>query len=75
MVPCKSNGISPFLMLYGREAIMPEKIDHTIYASSFDYKKAVAGHKEIFLDLQDMASKNNENKIQKSQEYFDRKLC
>ena len=44
MVPHEATGISPFLMLYGREAIMPEEIDHTTYASNSNYEKAVAGH-------------------------------
>ena len=43
-------------MLYGREAIMPEEIDHTVYASNLNYEKAVAGHIAKFLNLQDMAS-------------------
>ena len=73
MVPHEATGISPFLILYGREAIMPEEIDHNVYASNSNYEKAVAGHIEIFLNLQDMASKCNEEKIKKSREYFDRK--
>ena len=63
MVPQKATGISPFLMLYGREAIMPEEIDHTTFASNSDYEKAVAGHIAKILDLQEMASKNNKRKI------------
>ena len=52
---------------------MPEEIDHTVYASKSNYEKAVAGHIAKFLNLQDMASKCNEEKIQKSRKYFDRK--
>ena len=52
---------------------MPEEIDHTVYASNSNYEKAVAGHIAKILNLQDMASKCNEEKIWKSQEYFDRK--
>ena len=39
MVPHEATGIFPFLMLYGREAIMPEEIDHTVYVSNSDYGK------------------------------------
>ena len=52
MVPQEATGISPFLILYGREAIMPEEIDHTIYASNLDYEKPVAGHIAKVLNLQ-----------------------
>ena len=45
---------------------MPEEIDHTMYASNSNYKKAVAGHIAKVLYLQDLESKNNEEKIQKS---------
>ena len=66
MVPHEAIEISPFLMLYGQDAIMPEEIDHTMYASNSNYKKAAAGHIAKVLNLQDMASKNNEEKVQKS---------
>ena len=49
---------------------MPEEIDHTVYASNSNYEKAVAGHIAKILNLQDMASKCNEEKIQKSREYY-----
>ena len=66
IVPHEATGISLFLMLYGREATMPEEIEHTLYASNTDDKKAVAGYIAKFLNMQKMASKNNERKIQKS---------
>ena len=52
---------------------MPEEIDHTVYASNSNYEKAVAGHIANFLNLQDVVSKCNEEKILKFWEYFDRK--
>ena len=52
---------------------MPDKMDHTVYASNSNYENAVAGHIAKFLNLQDMASKCNEEKIQNSWELFDRK--
>ena len=42
---------------------MPEEIDHTAYALNLDYEKAVAGHIANVLNLQDMVSKNNEEKV------------
>ena len=41
MVPHEAMGMSPFLMLYGCEALLPEEIDHTRYGSDVDFKKAV----------------------------------
>ena len=49
-------------MLYGREAIIPEEIDHTAYALNTNYEKAVVGHMAKNLNLQEMARKNNERK-------------
>ena len=46
---------------------MPEEIDHTVYASNSNYENAVAGHIAKILNLQDMASKCNEENIQKSE--------
>ena len=37
MVPHEATRISPILMLYGQEAIMPKEIDHTMYASNPNY--------------------------------------
>ena len=70
MVPHEATKIPHFLILYEQEDFMPEEIENTMYASNSNYKKAVAGHIAKVFNLQDMASKNNEEKIQKSQEYF-----
>ena len=45
---------------------MTEELDHTMYASNSNYEKAVEGHIAKVLNLQDMTSKKNEEKIQKS---------
>ena len=34
----------PFLMLYGREALLPEEIEHNRYGSDSDYEKPVERH-------------------------------
>ena len=66
MMPQEATGISQFLMLYGRKAIMPEEIGHTTYALEKRLqKKAVAGHIAKILNLQEMASNNNEVKYKK----------
>ena len=36
--------MSPFLMLYGREALVPEEILHVMYTSNDSYKVAVERH-------------------------------
>ena len=45
MVPHKVTGMSLLSTLYGCEALLPEKIEHTRYDSDEDYEKAVAGHR------------------------------
>ena len=45
MVPHKVTGMSSLSMLYGYEALLPEKIERTRYDSDEDYEKAVAGHR------------------------------
>ena len=44
MVPYGSTGMSSFLMLYGQEALMPEKIPHVTYASNDSYEEAKEKH-------------------------------
>ena len=55
MVPHEATGMSPFLMLNGCEALLPEKIEHTRYGSNVNYEKAVAGHIEKMLGIQEQA--------------------
>ena len=73
MVPHEATGMSPFLMLYGREALLPEEIEHTTYGSDSDYEKAVERHIGRMLEIQELASQRNSGAIQRSKEYFDRK--
>ena len=53
MVPCETSGMSPFLMLYGRESLLPEEIEHTRYGSKINYEKAMAGNIEKMLGIQE----------------------
>ena len=73
MVLHEATGMSPFLMLYGREALLPEEIEHTTYGSDSDYKKAVERHIGWMLEIQELASQRNSGAIQRSKEYFDRR--
>lgn len=43
-VPHGSTGMSPCLMLYGREALKPEEIPHVTYSSNDSYEVAVEKH-------------------------------
>ena len=73
MVPHEGMGMLPFLMLYGREALLPEEIEHTTYGSDSNYEKAVERHIGRMLEIQELASQKNSGAIQRSKEYFDRK--
>ena len=74
MVPHGSTGMSPFLMLYGREALMPEEIPHVNYASKNSYEIAVEKYIEKMLAIHQEALKKNQISVQRSKEYFDRKF-
>ena len=71
MVPQEATGMSPFLMLYGREALLPEEIEHISYGFNVDYEKAVAGHIRKMLGIQEQALEKNAASIEKSWKYFD----
>ena len=74
MVPHGSTGMSPFLMLNGQEALMPEEILHVTYASNDSYEVAVEKHIRNMLAIHQEAINKNQVSIQRSKKYFDRKF-
>ena len=74
MVPHGSTGMSLFLMLYGREALMPEEIPHVTYASNISYEIAVEKHIEKMLAIHQEALKKNQMSVQRSKEYLTESL-
>ena len=73
MVPHESTGFSPFLIVYGRDAIMPEEIPHMTYLSNEDYKTAVEKHIRRMLAINEKAKEKNQESVRRSKEYFNRK--
>ena len=73
MVPHESTGFSPFLMMYGWEAIMPEETPHMTYLSNEDYETVVDKHIGRMLAINEKAGEKNQECVQRSKEYFDRK--
>ena len=63
--------MSPFLMLYGHEALLPEEMEHTRYGSNVDYEKAVSRHIEKMLGIQEQVLEKNAASIEKSWKQFD----
>ena len=66
--------MSPFLMLCGQEALMPEEIPHVTYASNISYEVAIEKHIEKMLAIHQETLKKNQISVQESKEYFDRKF-
>ena len=49
MVPHRATGFSPFVLLYGCEAVMPYEIPFTRYDSEEQYQEALSSHiKKMF---------------------------
>ena len=55
MVPHRSNGISLFVMMYGREAIMPEEVNYVYFQKVEDYDMAVKRHIQNIMDIHELA--------------------
>ena len=59
MVSPESTGFSPFLMMYGWKAIMPEEIPHMTYLSNENYETAVGKHIGRVLAINEEAKEKN----------------
>ena len=65
--------MSPFLMIYGREALMPEERPHGTYSLHENYEVALERHIGKRLAIHQEAIKRNQVSVQRSKEYFNRK--
>ena len=70
MVPHGSTGMSLFFILYGREALMPEELLHTTYASNDRYELDVEKHIKKMLAIHQEAIKKNQVSVQRLKRVF-----
>ena len=73
MVPHRGTGFSPFMMLYGREAGLPEEIGLVEYETYENYEEAVQSHVENLLEIHRIANYTNQVYWNKTKAYFDSK--
>ena len=73
MVPHRATGFSPFVLLYGREAITPYEIPFTRYASEELYQDALSSHIEKMFEIHTGAFLSNRRYQLKMKETFDKK--
>ena len=55
MVPHRSLGISPFLILHCREPIIPEEVNYIKFRKVEDYEAAVKNHIKNLIDIHELA--------------------
>ena len=55
MVPHRSSGISPYIMLYGQEPIMPEEINFIKFKKVEDHEIAIKNHIKNMIDIHELA--------------------
>ena len=51
MVPHKSSRLSPFLMMHGRETIIPEEVNYIKFRKVEYYEAAVKSHIKNIIDI------------------------
>ena len=73
MVPHRATGFSPFVLLYGREAITPYEIPFTRYALEEQYQDALSSHILKMFELHQGAFLSNRRYQMKMKETFDKK--
>ena len=73
MVPHRTTGFLPFVLLYGREAITPYEIPFTWYDSEEQYQDALSSHIEKMFELHERAFFKNRKYQMKMKETFNRR--
>lgn len=73
MVPHRETGFSPFIMLYGRESILPQEIQYTKFQTIEDHEKAVENHIRKMLSIHEVALKKRIEYQSKMKAYHDDK--
>ena len=73
MVPHRATGFSPFVLLYGCEAITPYEIPFTRYDSEEQYQEALSSHVEKMFELHKRAFFSNRKYQMKMKETFNRR--
>ena len=73
MVPHRATGFSPFVLLYGHEAITPYEIPSTRYASEELYQDALSSHIKKMFEIYTGAFLTNRRYQLKMKETFDKK--
>ena len=73
MVPHRATGFSPFVLLYGREAVTPYEIPFTRYDSEEQYQEALSSHIEKMLEIHQGAFLLNRRYQVRMKDTFDKK--
>ena len=59
MVPHRGTGFSPFMMVYGREAISPVEVKDVEFGEIEDYDTAIKEHIENMILIHEQATQTN----------------
>ena len=73
MVPHRGTGFSPFMMLYGREAITAEEVPYVEYSCDGDYDQALQEHVIKLWNIHEKARATGKLYAQRTKAYYDRK--
>ena len=73
MIPHCAIGVSLFLMLYGREPMLPQEVPFVKFDSPIDYNLAVKNHIPEIICIHDLVMAKNIQYKGKMKEFFDKK--